>query len=172
MRVLKNFFQVCQLWPVLVIFLLKLVYLSLYILVLWPFTFQKMKREVKNLFSNSRNLNFWNSPIFALFHIFCASVRIISDAITTEVTILKFFLCHFICNMTYYHCAKFQVQSSTLPEFKKGEHSVVPPLPPPPGNTRPKKPGAARVKCLSICHYELWLLFRHIVNVLQTCYFE
>ena len=66
MHVLKNLFQVCQLWPLLVIFLFRLVYLPLYILVLWPFSFQKLKREI-NLFSNSHNLNFWNSLIFAFF---------------------------------------------------------------------------------------------------------
>ena len=139
MCVLKNFFQVCQIWPLLVILLFKLVYLPLYILVLWPFSFQKLKREMKNLFSNFHNLSFWNSPIFALFRITLRkSVRIISDVIKTEVTILKFYLCHFICNMTEY-CAKFQVQSSTLPEFGNGDHNV----PTPSGQQKTKKARAS-----------------------------
>ena len=31
--------------------------------------YQKLKREIKNIFSNSHNVNFWNSSIFALFRI-------------------------------------------------------------------------------------------------------
>ena len=45
--------------------------------------------------------------------------------------------------MAEYHSAKFQVQSATLPEFRKGGHNV----PSPRENTRPKKLGTVRVKC-------------------------
>ena len=31
--------------------------------------YQKLKREIKNIFSHSHNVNFWNSSIFALFRI-------------------------------------------------------------------------------------------------------
>ena len=50
--------------------------------------------------------------------------------------------------MKEYHSHKFQVQSSTLPEFRKGAQCA--PLPPLQGNAKPKKPGAARVNIILI----------------------
>ena len=50
--------------------------------------------------------------------------------------------------MAEYHCAKFQVQSSTLPELKRGGGMCRPQ-----GNTRPKKAGAARVKQKAIIFF-------------------
>ena len=101
----KNFFE-CQLWPLLVTFLFKLVYLPLYILVLWASSFQKRKREIKNLFSNYHNLNFWNICNFS--HNFA---QVFEYLVTLSQMRLPYW--NFFCAILF-----ATWQSTTVPNFR------------------------------------------------------
>ena len=116
-------------------YLPKIAYLLLDINFVCCVGFPKLKRELKNIFQNSHNLNFCKSPFFQIFARFWPILHIICDVINFIATILKFFFGHFVYNMTRYYCAKFYIKSIFLSGFMHGGHNV----PPPPGFHKTKK---------------------------------
>ena len=107
----------------------------IYIQFLCYLDFQKLKKDLENLFSSLYKGNFRKKTYCSHFCIIVQKNYIISDVIITIAANLEIFFYHFFCNIAKYDCAKFYVKSIFLSGFLQGGHYVPPtatPSPPPP----------------------------------------
>ena len=79
--------------------------------------FQKLQKDLENLFSSCRKINFRKKDILAIFRIIFQKIDIISDVIIAIAAILKFFFYQFFCDIAKYDCAKFHVKRFFLSGF-------------------------------------------------------
>ena len=118
--------------------------------------FQKLKKDLENIFSSCHNVNFRKKLILAIFRIIFQKIDIISDVIIAIAAILNFLFYQIFCNITKYDCSKFHVKSIFLSGFMqrgrgRGGHYVPPSSR---GMIRQKYPGANRVNS-KICFIKL-----------------
>ena len=82
--------------------------------------FQKLKKDLENLFLAGTRLILEKKHILAVFRTFFQKINIISDVIIPIAAILNFFFYQFFCDITKYDCAKFHVKSIFVSGFMQG----------------------------------------------------
>ena len=84
-----------------------LTYIYMYIQLVCYLDFQRLRKDLGNLFPRCQKINFRKKQILAIFCIIFQKIDVISDAIIPIATILKKIFYHFFCNFAKYGCVKF-----------------------------------------------------------------
>ena len=148
LRLLKKIAHFCLIQQLFIRFFRNISILTypIYIQFVCYVDFQKLKKDIENLFSSCCKVNFREKHILAIFRIIFQNIDIISDVIIAIAAILKFFSTNFFVTLESMIVPNFISKAFFYQDLGRrvrvGHYCPLPPL----GHDQTKKyPGADRV---------------------------